>query len=110
MDVTKIEERITPRTRAIIPVHLYGQSADMDAILEIARRGNLRVIERQCSSDRLNLQSKSVSTIGDIGCLSFFQQNLGAYGDGGMVVTNSEDLAKRLRSLRSPCFREEILQ
>ena len=102
MDVTKIEERITPRTRAIIPVHLYGQSADMDAILEIARRGNLRVIEDNAQAIGSTYKGKSVATIGDIGCLSFFpSKNLGAYGDGGMVVTNSEDLAKRLRSLRA---------
>lgn len=102
MDVRKIEERITPRTKAIIPVHLYGQAADMDPIMEIARRRNLRVIEDNAQAIGSTYKGKYVGTIGDIGCLSFFpSKNLGACGDGGMVVTNSDAFAKRLRSLRA---------
>jgi dTDP-4-amino-4,6-dideoxygalactose transaminase len=102
MDVHKIEERITPRTKAIIPVHLYGQATDLDPILEIARRRNLRVIEDNAQAIGSTYKGKHVGTIGDIGCLSFFpSKNLGACGDGGMVVTNSDAIAKRLRSLRA---------
>jgi len=102
MDVHKIEERITPRTKAIIPVHLYGQATDMDPILEIARRRNLLVIEDNAQAIGAAYKGKYAATIGDIGCLSFFpSKNLGACGDGGMVVTNSEAFAKRLRSLRA---------
>lgn len=102
MDARKIEERITPRTKAIIPVHLYGQAADMDPILEIARRRNLRIIEDNAQAIGSTYKEKYVATIGDIGCLSFFpSKNLGACGDGGMIVTNSENSAKRLRSLRA---------
>jgi dTDP-4-amino-4,6-dideoxygalactose transaminase len=102
MDSRKIEERITPRTKAIIPVHLYGQAADMDTILEIARRRNLRVIEDNAQAIGSTHKGKYLATIGDIGCLSFFpSKNLGACGDGGMVVTNSEKYTKRLRSLRA---------
>lgn len=102
MDAGKIEERITPRTKAIIPVHLYGQAADMDPIVEIARRWNLRIIEDNAQAIGSTYKGRSAATLGDIGCLSFFpSKNLGACGDGGMVVTNSEEIAKRLRSLRA---------
>jgi len=102
IDPSKIEDRITPRTKAIIPVHLYGQSADMDPILEIARRKRLRIIEDNAQAIGATYKGKKVSALGDIGCLSFFpSKNLGCCGDGGMVVTPFEDLAKRLRSLRS---------
>jgi len=102
IDARKIEERITPRTKAIIPVHLYGQAAEMDPIVEIARRRKLRIIEDNAQAMGSMYKGKYTGTIGDIGCLSFFpSKNLGACGDAGMVVTNSEDLTKRLRSLRA---------
>jgi dTDP-4-amino-4,6-dideoxygalactose transaminase len=102
IDPSKIEDRITPRTKAIIPVHLYGQAADMDPILEIARRKRLRIIEDNAQAIGSTYKGKKVSALGDIGCLSFFpSKNLGCCGDGGMVVTHSDELAKRLRSLRS---------
>src|SRR5882762_6129773 len=102
IDPSKIEDRITPRTKAIIPVHLYGHAADMDPILEIARRKRLRIIEDNAQAIGSTYKGKKVSALGDIGCLSFFpSKNLGCCGDGGMVVTPFEDLAKRLRSLRS---------
>lgn len=102
IDPSKIEARITSRTKAIIPVHLYGQAAEMEAILEIARRKGLRIIEDNAQAIGATYNGKKVAGLGDIGCLSFFpSKNLGCCGDGGMVVTHSEVLAKRLRSLRS---------
>jgi dTDP-4-amino-4,6-dideoxygalactose transaminase len=102
IDPSKIEARVTPRTKAIIAVHLYGQAADMDPILEIARARNLRVIEDTAQALGAIYKGQKVGTLGDIGCLSFFpSKNLGGCGDGGMIVTNSEALAKRVRSLRS---------
>jgi dTDP-4-amino-4,6-dideoxygalactose transaminase len=102
MDPSKIEASITSRTKAIIPVHLYGQAAEMEAILEIARRKGLRIIEDNAQAIGATCNGKKVAGLGDIGCLSFFpSKNLGCCGDGGMVVTHSEVLTKRLRSLRS---------
>ncbi|MGB5848138.1 MAG: DegT/DnrJ/EryC1/StrS family aminotransferase [Ignavibacteriaceae bacterium] len=98
----EIEKRITSKTRAIIPVHLYGQSADMDPIMEIARNNNLIVIEdgAQAISTKYK-DGKSVGTIGDIGCYSFFpSKNLGCYGDGGLVVTNDDDFEHIMRIKR----------
>ena len=101
MDPAQVEARITPRTKAIIPVHLYGQPADMDPILEIARRRGVRVIEDNAQAVAASYRGRPTGSMGDAGCLSFYPtKNLGAYGDGGMIVTNSEELAARLRSLR----------
>ena len=102
MDSSKIEGCITGRTKAIIPVHLYGQPADMDPILDVAHSHNLRVVEDNAQAIGSLYKGRKAGTIGDVGCLSFFpSKNLGACGDGGMVVSNSEDTAKRVRSLRS---------
>lgn len=102
IDITKIEERITSKTRAIIPVHLYGQPADMDRILEIANRHGLRVIEDNAQAFGSTYHGRKTASIGDIGCLSFFPtKNLGAFGDGGMTVTNDPALAERMRMLRT---------
>lgn len=102
MDVAQIKDRITPRTKAIIPVHLYGHPADMDPIVEIARSHGLKVIEDNAQAFGATYRGKKTGSIGDIGCLSFFPtKNLGAYGDGGMVVTNHADLADRMRMLRT---------
>src|SRR5713101_4194442 len=102
MDPAQIESRITPRTRAIVPVHLFGQPADMDPILEIARRRGLPLIEDNAQAIGATYKGRKAGTMGDLGSISFFPtKNLGAYGDGGMVVTNSELLATRLRSLRA---------
>jgi dTDP-4-amino-4,6-dideoxygalactose transaminase len=102
IDPAKIEEKITDKTKAIIPVHLYGQSADMEPIMEIAKRHNLKVIED--GAQALSVQYKdgrSVGTIGDLGCFSFFpSKNLGAYGDGGMVVSMDEELGEKVKLLR----------
>jgi dTDP-4-amino-4,6-dideoxygalactose transaminase len=102
IDPTKIEEKITKKTKAIIPVHLYGQSADMDPIMEIAKKYNLKVIEDGAQAISTQYaDGKCVGTIGDIGCYSFFpSKNLGGYGDGGMVVTMDEELGEKLEMLR----------
>jgi dTDP-4-amino-4,6-dideoxygalactose transaminase len=101
MDVSLLEAAITPRTKAIVPVHLYGQAADMDAILALARAHKLRVIEdcAQCTGGRYG--ARRLGSLGDIACFSFYPtKNLGAIGDGGMVITSDADLAARVRRLR----------
>lgn len=102
MDVVQIKDRITPRTKAIIPVHLYGHPADMDPILELARSHGLKVIEDNAQGFGATYRGRKTASLSDIGCLSFFPtKNLGAFGDGGMVVTNEPALAERLRMLRT---------
>ena len=101
MDVTQIESAVTERTKAIIPVHLYGQPADMDPILEIARRHDLIVIEDAAQAHGAEYKGRRVGSIGDLGCFSFYPgKNLGAYGEGGMVVTNNPEYTRALRLLR----------
>ena len=101
IDVTKIEAAITKRTKAILPVHLYGQPADMDPILEIAARHNLAVIEDACQAHGAFYKSRPVGSLGDAGCFSFYPgKNLGAYGEGGILVTNRTEIARKARMLR----------
>lgn len=101
IDPDRIEAAITLRTRAIIPIHLYGQPADMDPILEIARRRGLVVVEDAAQAHGAEYKGRRVGGIGDLGCFSFYPgKNLGAYGEGGAVVTNSPDYARTLRMLR----------
>jgi dTDP-4-amino-4,6-dideoxygalactose transaminase len=96
-----IEDKITEKTKAIIPVHLYGQPAEMEKILDIARRYNLYVIEDSAQAFGAEYKGRKVCTFGDIACISFFPtKNLGAFGDAGMVVTNSDDLAEKIRMIR----------
>jgi dTDP-4-amino-4,6-dideoxygalactose transaminase len=96
-----IEKLITPNTKAILPVHLYGQPAEMDDIMAIAKKHNLAVIEDCAQAIGAEYKGKKVGTIGDIGCFSFFpSKNLGAFGDGGMVTANDDHLAERLKMLR----------
>ncbi len=102
IDAAKLEAAITPRTRAIIPVHLYGQPADMDPIMEIARHHGIRVIEDCAQAMGASYKATKVGTIGDIGCISFFpSKNLGCFGDGGMMVTNDKPLAERMHMIAS---------
>jgi dTDP-4-amino-4,6-dideoxygalactose transaminase len=102
IDVKKIEAAISGKTRAIIPVHLYGQAADMGAIMALAKKKDLRVIEDCAQSFGAEYQGRKTGAFGDLGCFSFFpSKNLGAYGDGGMVITNDQTLAERLLSLRN---------
>ena len=100
IDVRKIEEKITPRTKAIIPIHLYGQPAAMDAINEIAARHNLVVIEDAAQAHGASFKGKTVGTLGRLACFSFYPgKNLGAYGDAGAIATNDEALADKVRML-----------
>jgi dTDP-4-amino-4,6-dideoxygalactose transaminase len=105
IDPTKIEAAITPKTKAIVPVHLYGQAADMDAIMEIAKRHNLYVLEDNAQAIGCDYKHKdgSVSktgTIGDVGSTSFFpSKNLGCYGDGGALCTNNSELAAAMKQI-----------
>ena len=101
IDVAAIEAAITPRTKAIIPVHLYGQPADMDPILEIARRHGLVVIEDACQAHGATYKGRRTGSMGDLACFSFYPgKNLGACGEAGMVVTNDPARARTLRMLR----------
>lgn len=101
MDVDHIETAITPRTKAVLPVHLHGQPADMGPILEIARRHGLRVIEDAAQAHLAEYDGRRVGGIGDLGCFSFYPgKNLGACGEGGMVTTNDPALARTVRMLR----------
>jgi dTDP-4-amino-4,6-dideoxygalactose transaminase len=101
IDPAQVEAAVTARTRAILPVHLYGQSVDMDAIGAIAARHGLKVIEDCAQSFGARHRGRQTGAIGDAGCFSFYpSKNLGAYGDGGMTVTNDEALAASLRVLR----------
>jgi len=102
LDPEQIEARITPRTRAIVVVHLFGLSADMDPILAIAGKHGISVIEDNAQSFGAAYHGRKTGSMGRIGCLSFYpSKNLGAYGDAGMIVTNDGKLAERLRSLRN---------
>lgn len=95
IDVEAIEEKISPKTKAIIPVHLYGQCADMDKINEIARKHNLIVIEDAAQAAGAEYKGKKAGSLGDIGCFSFFPtKNLGCAGDGGIITTNNETVYK----------------
>jgi len=101
MNVDQIEPVITPQTKAILPVHLYGQPADMDPIMEIARRHKLKVIEDAAQAHGAEYKGIRVGGIADLGCFSFYPgKNLGAYGEGGMVVTNNPEYVRTIRMLR----------
>ena len=106
LDPSKIEERITAKTKAIIPVHLFGQCADMDPVREIARDRRLWIVEDAAQAigadyTRNSVPAQRAGSIGDVGCFSFYpSKNLGGFGDGGMVTTNDDELAHRLRLLR----------
>jgi dTDP-4-amino-4,6-dideoxygalactose transaminase len=102
LDVERLEGAINSQTKAIIPVHLYGQPADMDPILEIARRHGLWVIEDACQAHGARYKGKRIGCLGHVAAFSFYPaKNLGAYGDGGIVVTSDEAVARRLQTLRN---------
>lgn len=102
IDPAQIEDKITEKTKAILPVHLYGQPADMTPIMDLAKRHNLFVIEDACQAHGAKYKGTKVGGIGDIACFSFYPvKNLGAYGDGGMVVTNNDELAEKVKMLRN---------
>jgi dTDP-4-amino-4,6-dideoxygalactose transaminase len=102
MDVSRIEAKISKKTKAIIPVHLYGHPVDMDPLTELAKKYGLFVIEDACQAHGAEYKSAKVGNIGDIGCFSFYPtKNLGAYGDGGLLVTNDEEIAINLARMRN---------
>ena len=102
MDPSALERAITPRTKAVMPVHLFGQPADMDPISDIARRHTLAVIEDACQAHGAEYKGRRAGSIGDIGCFSFYPgKNLGAYGEGGAAVTGNPQYADTMRLLRS---------
>jgi dTDP-4-amino-4,6-dideoxygalactose transaminase len=100
IDVTKIEEKITAKTKAIIPVHLYGQPADMDPIREIASKHNLKIVGDCAQAHGSLYKGKPIASLADVTCYSFYPgKNLGAYGDGGAMVTDDEALARKMRMI-----------
>jgi len=102
IDSSKIEPLIDARTKAIVPVHLYGQAADMGPILRLAKAHNLKVVEDAAQALGATYEGRRATGFGDVGCISFFpSKNLGAYGDGGMIVTDSEEIYRHLISLRA---------
>jgi len=101
MDPAKLEKAITKKTKAIIPVHLYGQPADMEPILEIARKKGIVVIEDACQAHGAEYKGKRTGSLGRVGCFSFYPgKNLGAYGEGGGVTTDDEEIAQKVKMLR----------
>lgn len=101
LDVSQIEERITDKTKAIQPVHLYGQCADMDALLEISEKYNVPIVEDAAQAIGAEDNGRRAGSIGDIGCFSFYpSKNLGGMGDGGFMTTNDDELAHKLNALR----------
>ena len=108
LDTTQVARAITDRTRAVIPVHLYGHPADMDALRVIAEKGNLKIIEDNAQAFGSEYRGRKTGSIGDLACLSFFPtKNLGGYGDGGMVATSSADLAEKIRTLRTHGWKDK---
>ena len=102
LDAEKIEEKITPNTKAILAVHLYGQSCDMTRIMEIAKKYNLKVVEDCAQSHGNHWHGQTVGTFGDIGCFSFYpSKGCGAFGDAGAIVTNNPDIADKFRVFRN---------
>jgi dTDP-4-amino-4,6-dideoxygalactose transaminase len=102
LDVSQLENAISSKTRAIVPVHLYGHPADMDPVLEVAEKHGLYVIEDASQAHGAQYKGKKVGALGDLGCFSFYpSKNLGGYGDSGMIVTEDRELAEKLRMLRN---------
>jgi dTDP-4-amino-4,6-dideoxygalactose transaminase len=102
MSARQVEALITPRTKALLPVHLYGHPADMGVLMNIARRNNLILIEDAAQAHGAEFEGRKCGSIGDLGCFSFYPgKNLGAYGEGGIVTTNDPELARRIRMLRN---------
>ena len=102
IDTSKIEEKITPKTKAILVVHLYGQASDMTPVVELCRKYDLRLVEDCAQAHGAEWNGKQVGTFGDIGCFSFYpSKNLGAFGDAGAIVTNSKDIADEVKIFRN---------
>lgn len=102
LNSTKLEDAITPKTKAIIPVHLFGQPADLEPIIEIAKKHNLKVIEDAAQAHGAEYKGQKVGTFGDAACFSFYPaKNLGAFGDAGMITTNNDEIAEKVSILRN---------
>jgi len=107
MDVGQIEDKITARTRAIMPVHIYGHPVDMDPVRTLAKKYNLRIIEDAAEAHGAEYHGQKCGGLGDISCFSFYANKIITTGEGGMVLTNSANYAEKARSLRNLCFRPE---
>ena len=107
MDVSQVAARITPRTRALMPVHIYGQPADMDTLWELASRHNLMIIEDAAEAHGAEYKGRKCGGLGDISTFSFYANKLITTGEGGMVLTRRPELAERARALRNLCFQKE---
>jgi perosamine synthetase len=106
LDAKRVEEKITPRTRAVMPVHMYGHPCDMPAILDVAKRRGLFVIEDAAEAHGAEIAGRPVGSFGEAGCFSFYGNKILTTGEGGMVVTDDDRLAERLRLLRNQAFEE----
>jgi perosamine synthetase len=106
MNVNQIEEKITPKTKAIMAVHIYGLPVDMDPVLDLAKKYNLKIIEDAAEAIGQTYKNKPCGSFGDIGIVSFYPNKHITTGEGGMVLTNDHNLAKRCRSLRNLCFQQ----
>lgn len=101
MDVSQVEARITPRTKAVIPVHLYGQVADMDPLLDLAKRYNLKIVEDSCQAHGAAYREQRAGSLGDAAAFSFYySKNLGAFGEGGFISTNDPEIYRKARMIR----------
>jgi perosamine synthetase len=107
MDVTQVEAKITPRTRAIMPVHIYGHPVDMDPLIELARKYNLIIIEDAAEVHGAEYKGRKCGGLGDLGCFSFYANKIITTGEGGMVLTRDALQAEKLRDLRNLCFKKE---
>jgi len=107
MDVGQVEAKITPRTRAIMPVHIYGHPVDMEPLWDVARRHNLIIIEDAAEAHGAEYKGARCGSLGDINCFSFYANKIITTGEGGMVLTNNESYANQVRSLRNLCFQKE---
>lgn len=107
MDVSQIEAKITARTKAIMPVHIYGHPVDMETVLELARKYDLVVIEDAAEAHGAEYKGRKRGGLGDISCFSFYANKVITTGEGGMVLTNNSDYAEKARSMRNLCFRKE---
>ena len=107
MDVTKIEEKITSKTRAIMPVHIYGHPVDMDPVIEIAQKYDLVIIEDAAEAHGAEYKEKKCGSLGDISCFSFYANKIITTGEGGMILTNNKEFAEKAKSYRNLCFKEE---
>ncbi|HEY5157310.1 MAG TPA: DegT/DnrJ/EryC1/StrS family aminotransferase, partial [Anaerolineales bacterium] len=107
MDVSQVEEKITGRTRALMPVHIYGHPVDMDPLQELARKHNLVIIEDAAEAHGAEYKGRKSGGLGDLGCFSFYANKIITTGEGGMVLTKDAGQAERLRALRNLCFRKE---